>query len=192
MRLPKSALFLALSLVALSCGSSGGPPLMTMIEASFTPGGTAASADNVRLVGSAAGNRVIIDIVISGPTTSGDLYSFAFDLVLGDANIASYLGGSVIFGSALTIGATQQAQVLANQNGNRVAIGVTKLGGGSGNGIGGSAETIVTLAFEVLQRGMTTITIAGSPPNAPAALDSTGAIVNSVQFDPIAAVITGG
>lgn len=162
-----------------------------MIDASFIPSATAASANNVRLVGSAAGNRVIIDVVISGPTTSSDLYSFAFDLVLGNANIARYVNGSATFGTALTIGATQQEQVLASQNGNRVTIGVTKLGGGSGNGIGGSEETIVTLTFEVLQREMTTLTIAGSLPNAPAALDSTGAVVDSVQFDTAAAVITG-
>jgi hypothetical protein len=133
----------------------------------------------------------MLDVIIMGPTTSNDLYSFAFDLVLSDSGVAQYINGSASFGSALNLDVGQQAEALASQNGNRVTVGVSKLGAGSGNGVGNSEETVVGLRLRVLKRGMTTITIEGSPPNDAAALDSTGAIVNSVQFDSAAAAISG-
>ncbi|MFQ5818294.1 MAG: hypothetical protein ACE5H2_10135, partial [Terriglobia bacterium] len=86
---------------------------------------------------------------------------------------------------------------LVSQSGNRVIVGVTKLGGGAGNGIGPLEPIIVSLTFQVLKVGTTNITIVGSPANpqnptaAPAALDSTGVVISSVFFDTFAAQISG-
>jgi len=183
-----------LFLGAVGCSSSGdggGGIVATGIGASFTASGTVSSPDGVRLIGIASDDMVTLEVVVSGQTTSADLYSFAFDLLLGDPTVVELIGGSVDFGTALTLSGGQTGEVLATLNGNRITVGVSKLGGGAGNEIGATEETIVSLTLRVIKQGTTSIEITGSPPNNPAALDSTGAAINSVTFDATAATIVG-
>jgi hypothetical protein len=181
----------ALLLAASGCGGSSSPA-PAPITAEFRPNSTQVAPDLVRLTGSAAGDTVIINVMLGGETTSDDLYSFAFDLIIGNSAVMRYINGSATFGEALTIDAGQQSQVLATQSGNRVTIGVSKLGGGAGNGVTTNEESIVSLGFRVLRRNeLTTISITGSPPNDPAALDSTGQIIGSIDFDDTAVGIIG-
>ena len=189
------------ALTLTACSSSDGPTvgvIPPVVSASFTPSSTPASANTTRLRSTAvSGNLLTLEVAISGVTTSSDLYSFVFDLVLGDGTVARYVGGTASFGSALTLGAGQGSVVLASQTGNRVVIGVSKSGGGTGNGIGATEEAILSLTFEVLKAGTTSVTIMGSPTNPqnptanPAALDSTGAVIPSVVFDGASAQISG-
>jgi hypothetical protein len=192
-------LLLMLAFSAAGCGSGGGggdsgggviqPPGLT---ASFLDSGTAAAANLVRTTGSSDGDLVVVGVIIGGPTISTDLYSFAFDLTLGDATVAEYVAGSASVGTALTASGSQTLHVLATQQGNRVTVGVTKLGGGSGNGLTQSGEfAVVELTFRLLQPGTTTLTIEGSPGADPSALDSTGGIIASVSFDAASATLIG-
>jgi hypothetical protein len=163
------------------------------LQASFTGSGTSPVANLVYLRGgTVSGDTVTVEVVIVGPTTSQDLYSFVFDLVLGDPTVAAYQPGTAVFGTALTIGAGQGQLVQAVQNGDRVVCGVTKTGGGAGNGVGNLQATTLSLVFTALKSGTTTLTLAG-PPNGtdPEALDSNGAEIGSITFDTTAAHISG-
>jgi hypothetical protein len=194
----------ALSTLAASatgCGSGGGggaeadpgASIVTpTLAASFVGSGTASTQNLVRTSGAPAGELVTVGVVIGGPTTSADLYSFAFDLVIGDPTVASYVAGSASTGTALTPSSGQSLMVLAEQHADRVTVGVTKLGGGAGNGVAGSGETaVVFLVFRLLRAGTTTLTLAGSPGSAPAALDSGGEAIPSVTFDVSSATLVG-
>ncbi len=178
-------------LAATACSSGGSSnPLPTGPVGSFTASGTTGAADLVHLGGSAAGDIVTISAMIDGPTTSSDLHSFAFDLVLGDATVAEYVSGSAIFGTALNLSGGQTSQVLAVQSGSRVTVGVTKLGGGSGNGVTAPGSVVVTFQFRLLKTGSTTLAFEGSPPFDPSAIDSTGSDIPSVDFDLAPALLT--
>ena len=164
------------------------------IVASFSGSGTASAPDVVRLTGSPSGNTVVVRVVVGGPTTSSDLYSFAFDLVLGDASVATYVAGSAAFGTALTLSGGQTSAVEATLQGNRVVVGVTKQQGvsnsGAGNGVP-SEQTVVSLTFRLLKAGSTTLTIEGAPGGSPACLDSSGAAIPSIVFDAAPATLSG-
>ncbi|MCP3981206.1 MAG: hypothetical protein GY716_18050 [bacterium] len=175
---------------ATGCGgSSSGGVIASGLTASFTESGTAAGANTVRLTGTPDGDTVTVQLTIGGPTTSADLYSFAFDLVIGDETVAEYVNGSASFGGALTLAGGQSSQALAGQTGDHITLGVSKVGGGTGNGVAAGEEIVVTLDLRLLKEGTTTLTIAGSPPNDPAALDSTGSDVGTVVFDAAAATL---
>jgi len=186
-------LLVGLVVTASGCGSGGGSTDDgNPVTASFTPSGTAASPDLVRLIGNASSDLVTLQVVISGQTESDDLYAFAFDLVLSNADVAGYVDGSAEFGTALTLEAGQGPVALASQSGNRVTVGVSKLGGGSGNAVGPGEETIVTLLFRVTAKAITTIVFDGSPPaEDPAALESDESPAPGVQFDGASALIRG-
>lgn len=201
--------FLLISILAAllplgSCGSGGGnggddgDPIPDSLGAAFSGSGMAAAPNRVRLTaGTTSGDTVAVKVAISGQTTSSDIYSFAFDLLLEDPTVAVYLNNTADFGTALILGSGQGHSVLASENGDRVVVGVTKTGGGSGNGIGTGEKTIVTLTFRVLKEGATGVRIVGSPGNPqnptnnPAALDSTGAVIGTITFDSAAAQIRG-
>jgi len=189
------SVLLLLATLATGCGSGGGADLGILpagLSASFSDSGTAAAADGIRISGSPTDDLVHVEVSIGGPTTSADLYSFAFDLILGDSTVAEYVTGSATAGTALTTDAGQAVQVLATRQADRITIGVTKLGGGTGNGITGTGEsTVVGLTFRVLRVGTTTLTIEGSPGTDPAALDSSGDEIGSVTFDTVAATLLG-
>lgn len=157
----------------------------------FAPSSTSAAAELVYLrSGAAQGETITVDIEIGGPTTSSDLYSFAFDLVLGDPSVVEYIPGSAVFGDALTIGGSQGTNVLASQSGNRVVIGVSKTGGGPGNGITNSENTVVSVSLRILRTGTSSIVLDGPPfGGSPAVLDSAGVAVPGVSFDRASATI---
>jgi hypothetical protein len=187
-------------LVALlpACGNSGGGggTVPSGFTAAFAPSATARQADLVRFVGaSVTGDVATVAVAIGGPTTSTDLYAFAFDVVLSDFTVASYVAGSATVGDALTPGGGG-VSTIATQNGNRVVVGVSKLGAAPGNGVTANEATIVELSFRVLKAGTTTLSFGGSasaqnPTGVPAALDSSGNLVGSVTFDTAAATLTG-
>jgi hypothetical protein len=176
------------------CGGGGdgdGGMMPAPIVAGFGTSGTASAPDLVRLTGSPSGDTVVVRVVVGGPTTSSDLYSFAFDLVLGDTSVATYVAGSATFGTALTLSGGQTSSVQATLQGNRVVIGVSKLGGGSGNAVP-TEQTVVSLTFRVLKAGSTTLTFEGAPPSgSPACLDSSGAVIPSIVFDAAPATLSG-
>jgi hypothetical protein len=174
-------------------GGSGGAPIAPLgpVAASFVSSGTVATPDLVRLTGSSSGNIVTVEVVLGGATTNQDIYSYAFDLLLGDSTVASYVASSVSVGGSLATSGGQTTIALAAQNGSRVTVGVTKSGGGAGNGIGGQEEVIVRLDFRVLKRATTTLALEGSGSNTAAALDSNGAVIGSVQFDSTTVQISG-
>ena len=189
-----AALFVvATVLCAAGCGGSSSAPAVTTpgISGGFAPSGMSMAGDTVRLKGSAVEDLVTVSVAIGGPTTSADLYSFACDLLLGNPSVVQYVPGSAEFGTALTTSGGQSPQVLASQNGERVTVGVTKLGGGTGNGVAGGEPAIVNLTFRVLRTGSSSIVLAGGPSSAPSALDSTGSEVPSVTFDLQPALISG-
>jgi hypothetical protein len=197
-RLPAlAALLLFIAALATGCGggSGGGSnpgSIFTDLSASFFDSGTEGNPNLIRMTGSSTGNLVEVEVVIGGPTTSTDLYSFVFDLVLSKPDVAEYVDGSAILGTALTTSGNQSLQVLASQQGARVTVGVTKLGGGPGNGVTAAGEsTVVGLVFRLLRPGTTTLTIAGSPGYEPTAQDSAGGTVDSVDFDANSARLIG-
>ena len=159
----------------------------------FQSSSTPPAANRVYLVGGASsGDLVTVNVAIGGATTSTDLYSFAFDLVLGDPTVAQFVSGSADFGNALTLGAGQSYSVLASQSGDRVIVGVSKTGGGPGNGVSVSEAVVLDLTFRVLKAGTTSIGLAGPPGGSgPVALDSGGATIGSIQFDASSAWISG-
>ncbi len=181
---------LVLLIHATGCSDGTRMALPYVPQSDFAASGTAASANMVRLAGTASGDMVTVYTVLSGPTTSSDIYSFAFDLVLGDPDVARFESGTATFGTALTLSGGQTSHVLASQSGDRITVGVTKVGGGSGNGITGSDKVILTLQFRMLTDGSTTLAIEGSPPHNPAAIDSTGTEIPSVVFDAAPALLT--
>ncbi len=178
--------------VATGCSDSDSDGFfLPGLTASFNGSGTAAAPNLVRLEGSTAGDTVNVRVVIDGATTNTDLYSFAFDLVLSDGTLAQFVSGTTSFGNALATSGGQTSQVLAVQNGDRITVGVSKLGGGAGNGIAAGERAVVSMDFRLLKIGTGTIRVEGSPPNAPAALDSTGSVIGTVLFDGATAAIGG-
>jgi hypothetical protein len=193
-----ASLVLAASLSPLllpGCGGGGdGGMTPNPVVASFSGSGAASTPNFVRLTGAAAGDTVIVSVKITGPTTSSDLYAFAFDLVLGNASVAQYVAGSVVAGPALVPVAGFDIEALASQQGNRVVVGVAKLGGtsGSGNPIGATEETVVSLTFRVLTPGSTTLTIDGDDAGGdPLCLDSDLNVIGSITFDSGNAILSG-
>jgi hypothetical protein len=188
-----ASLFLVAACSGSGSGDDGGSEVtLPPITASFTPSGTAAVADLVRLTGDAVADMVTVHVTLRGQTTSNDLYAFAFEMLLSDPTVASYVSGSAQLGQALQFGAGQQGTVLVSQSGNRITVGVTKLGGGSGNGVGATDEVVVSLDFQVVRRNApTTLAVDTTPPASPSALDSHGAAIPSVSFDTSAATLMG-
>ena len=180
------------------CGGGGGStPIVPGLVAQFAPSGATTAPNRVRIVsGGITGDQVTLNIVVGGPTTSADLYSFAFDLLLSDTTVATYVNGSARAGEALASTGVP-AEVQVTQNGNRVIVGITRLGAPAGVRVEGQEEVLLSLRFRVLERDVTSITFAGSsinpqdPNNDPVALDSSGQRVTSIVFDPAAVQLSG-
>jgi len=181
---------------AFGCGG-GDEGVVPGLTATFTPSGTPSSQNLVRLTRvSSSGVLMILEASLGGPTTSSDLYSFAFDLVLSDPTVVQYVPGSVEAGTALTPTGGQSVAVEAAQSGDRVILGVTKLGGGAGNGVGASGASVIRWTLKVLKIGTSTISFSGSvtpsnPTGQPVALDSGGVPISSITFDESAATLSG-
>jgi hypothetical protein len=177
-------------LLATGCGGDGGgggtiPP---GLSGTFTASGTSASANQVRLrSGTPSGDLVSIEVAIGGPSVGG-LYAFAFDLVLSDPAVVEVQGITVpSSGGALTAAAGQTLHAEAAKAGDRIVVGVTKLGGGAGNAVSAAEAVVATLVLRVLQAGTTTVTFAGSSrpgdPPGPVALDESGGVIAAVVYD---------
>ena len=193
----RSTLAVVIACVAAGCGGAGSDvqvPTDPAPVALFAPSGTEAGSDKVRLTAEpGSGGLITVHVVLGGPTTSQDLYSFAFDLVLGDPAVVRYESGTAVLGTVLQPTPGQEAIVMASQQGNRVVVGVTKNGGDVGNGVTDGEPTIVSLTFRVVDRGNSSLTIQGPPeaPASPRALDASGAPVASLQFDLLPATLIG-
>jgi hypothetical protein len=177
-----------------ACGGGGDDVTSGTVQASFRSSNTATTPDQVRLVGGAASEDVVtVRVVLHGPTSTSDLFAFAFDLVVSDADAVQYVVNSARLGDALAVGPAG-GEVLASQTGNRIVIGATKLGPEPGNGVGDGDHTILTLALRVRTRGDHRITFDGSPAGPqtdPVALGSTGEVLPEIVFDPAAATVSG-
>ena len=190
-------------LMLLGCGggSSSSDPTQPAVSAQFTPSGTAAAPNLVRMTQAVLDRDLVrINVVLGGQTSSTDVYSFAFDLVLSDATVASYVAGSAQAGTALQPSGGQSIAVFANPDSarpNRVVVGVSKVGGGPGNGVSASEAIVVSLVFHVLRRDVTSIAFGGSSANPtspnfePVALNSSNAVISSIDFDPAPVRLTG-
>jgi len=190
-------------LLFLGCGggSSSSDPTQPVVTAQFTPSGTASAPNRVRMTQAVVdADLVRINVVLGGPSSSSDIYSFAFDLVLSDATVASYVAGTAQAGTALQPSGSQSIAVFANPDSarpNRVVVGVSKVGSGPGNGVGGGEAIVVSLVFRVLRRDATSIAFGGSSSNPtspqfnPVALNSSGAVISSISFDPAPVRLTG-
>jgi hypothetical protein len=144
----------------------------------------------------ATGDLLTLEVSLGGPSTSADLYAFAFDVVLGDPTVVEYVEDSEAPGAALTVSGGQTLAAQASQVGDRVVVGVTKLGGGTGNGVAASESDVLRLTFRVLRTGVSSVTFGGTPSSnnpagLPTALDSQGNFVGTIQFDAGAAAIVG-
>ena len=185
-----------LALCGTSCGGGGdgGGMVETGLRATFTDSGTDSAPDLVRLTGSPSSERVLVEVVLAGPTTSDDITSFAFDVAIGDTSVLAFGDVPATSGPALSTAGCLEPTVLAEQSGDRVVVGVTKLRC-SGNGLPAGEQAIVNLNFRVLREGTSTLTIEGSPasPGSPAgeptAFDSDTAEIDSIRFDGEAATI---
>jgi len=190
-------------LLLLGCGggSSSSDPTQPAVTAQFTPSGTAPAPNLVRMTQAVLdGDLVRLNVVLGGATSSSDIYSFAFDLVLSDATVASYVAGTAQAGTALHPTGSQSIAVFANPDSarpNRVVVGVSKVGGGAGNSVGAGESIVVSLVFRVLRRDATSLSFGGSSSNPtspnfnPVALNSSNAVISSIDFDPAPIRLTG-
>jgi hypothetical protein len=171
----------------------GGSSSSSSLSGSFSPSTTATAAGLVKLVPkTSSGARIVVQAVLYGPDPTLDLYTFAFDVKIGDPSVLRFVAGSAVAGNALVASGSQTITALAAPNGmdvSDIVVGVGKLGGGAGNGIAGASAVVVELTFDVLKAGTSTLAIATSP--APAADDSTGAAIGAVTFDAAAGLVTG-
>jgi hypothetical protein len=188
----------ALSFLGCGGGSSSGGG--GGVGAVFTPSATPGTKDVVKLVEKTkSGARVVVQAVIYGPDVTLDLYTFAFDVTMGDTSVVKFVSGSASIpaaGTALVALAGQTLQVIAQPDGTdpkHIVVGVSKLGGGSGNGVSAASAVVVQLTFQVLKVGTTTLTITGNPAatKPPQALDSGGVPIPAVVFDSVSATIQG-
>lgn len=131
----------------LHCGSSGGGGVIqTTKPPTFTGSGTTAAPNLVTMAdgGTAPGSLIQVDVKIGGPTTSPDLFSFSFDVLLSNPSVI--VSVATVAGDALT-GDTAILISPPDENG-RVTIGVTKKGG-TGNRVESPGATIVGLVFKM-------------------------------------------
>ena len=194
-----SRIVIAVFVLAAGLGFGCGGSSSSSLGVQFTQSATPQSARLVKLVKkSSSGTHVVVDAVIYGPDTTLDMYSFAFDVKIGDPNVLRFVNGSGTAGNALVAFAGQSVQAQADlgqlpggggTDNSTVVVGVSKLGGGVGNGISGSSAVVVELTFAVQMAGSTTLTIAGSP--APRCLDSGGLTIGSITFDAASATVKG-
>jgi hypothetical protein len=184
---------LLLALFASGCGGGEGgssfvPDILT---GRFVTSSTAAAPNLVRLTGApGSGDLVAVDVVIGGPTTSSDLYTFAFDMVIGDPTVLDFVDDSGVVGSVLSATGCAGAPVVetgTDLSRSQIVVGVSKLGACPGDGVSGGEPSIVRLTFRVLKEGLSSLSISGSA----TVLDSAGDPVNSIQFDTAAATIQG-
>ena len=183
------------ALAGYGCGSNNDSPTLV---GQFTASGTAPALHLVKLLPqSNSGARVVVQAVIYGPDTNLDMYTFAFDVTIGDTTLLAYVPNSAVAGNALQAFAGQTITAIAGPDGqdpSHIVVSVSKLGGGLGNGVAGNSAIVLTLMFDVLKEGSSTLAISAAP--TPSVLDSNGDPIASLTFDTAAgnvtAISTGG
>lgn len=192
------------SLFGFGCGGGSSNP---SLSAAFTASATdpASAPHLVKLIKkTSSGSVFVVQVVIYGQDTTLDMYSFAFDIKIGDTTIVKYVPGSDVLGNALVASAGQGVlkQVGPDTSDpSHIVVGVTKTGGPPGNGIAGPSAVVIELAFQALKAGTTTLALSGSaatPSQPPAVLDSAtppapiGAITFDLAAGSVIAVSSGG
>lgn len=172
-------------------GNNNSATLIAQFTASTTP--TSAAVHLIKLIPNAAsGARVVIQAVIYGQDVTLDMYTFAFDVKIGDASVLAFVPSSAVAGNALTAidGQTITAIAAADMSDpSHIVVAVSKLGPGPGNGVEGSSAIIVSMAFDVLKQGTSTLAIATAP--APAVIDQSGVAIDTITFDAASGSVTG-
>lgn len=196
---PRLALGATALAVVASCGGGGGGGTVTNpLVATFSASTAVQLADRVKLLErSTLGARVTLDVTLFGPSTSSDLFAYAFDVVISNTSVVRFVSATAA-GPALTPCPMQNVLVQASQapGSNRVVVGVSKSGTCAGNAVPAGNNVVVGLTFDVLAPGSSTLTFSGqvapnNPGGGPVALDSNLAVVPSVAFDTQAATLTG-
>jgi hypothetical protein len=188
-RLASVAVLAACASALTACGGSDdNPPPAGGVTASYVSADGAAAPDLIRLVQqSVSGNTVTLAVTIGGTTTSSDYYAFAFDILIGDTTVASFLGGSATAGPFLGAPLT----TIASASGSRVVVGISRQGAVAGVGSANPETTVLSLTFAVLKAGSTTLTFTGSPgnpalagcsPSGAEAVNSAGTCITSEVF----------
>lgn len=183
-----AALGLVVALGTLaSCGGGdgGGSTTPPPTPPSYTASPTAPAANLVTMIGSVGSNNTLELIVnLTGPTTANNIYGFAFDLLLSDPSLVAVNGASA--GNALSDGPSGKAATAA-LNGNRITVGVSKLGDDAGNAATTGTSTVVRITLRTLKQGSSTVRFVGSTPSTShadaAALDPNQARIPTIQFD---------
>jgi hypothetical protein len=104
------------SLLGCGGGSDSGGYAVT-----FTPSNTATAPRLVKLVQkSKSGGRVVVQVVIYGPDTTLDMYSFAFDVLIGDPNVLRFVGNSDVAGNALVATGSQSIRIARHRGRRRL------------------------------------------------------------------------
>lgn len=149
----------------------------------FVGSGTPASPNTVRLGGRVSGNFVTVTVLLGGPTTSTDIYGFAFDLVMDSSDVVELTPLSA--GPALRqLSGCESIEFLSRQSGNRIVVGITKVGWCDGNGIDAGEEVIATYSYRAFVPGRTTLRFDGPPGGSgPSAYDSNGNVIDTIVFD---------
>lgn len=203
LRTARSVAMIALLVSVAACGggsSGGGGGGGGGTTASFAGSGTQSGQGFVRLGNPnvLAGGLIEIDVILEGQILNGDVFGFAFDVIMDMSTIDIVRFVSVTGGNALSTGPLQ-VQGQQGLNGTEVAaiIGVTLTGTDVDNDIPAGDNIVCTLTFQVMAKGDTLLTFAGGPvPGGgmlldAAALDSGLGIVAAITFDTAEATITG-
>jgi hypothetical protein len=191
-------LFSVVAIPSIGCGGGGGGSdggvVTPTLQAVFTESNLVQLADRVKLLqGSASGTNVTVQVVLFGPSTSSDIYGWAFDVVISNPAVVEFVAASASAGTTLTPCPGNNLALQANQQTaggvTSVVVGLTKLGNCAGNGVPAGNNVVVSLTFKVKAAGTSTLTFGGSP--SPLAVDSNLAPIGSIAFDPGAATLQG-
>jgi len=192
--------FVVVSLAVFTLGGygCGGNNDSAHLVGQFTASNTPSALHLVKLVPqSNNGTRVVVQAVVYGPDTALDMYTFAFDVKIGDTTVLGYVPNSAVAGNALQAFAGQSITAIAGPDAadpTHIVVSVSKLGGGLGNGVAGASAVALSLSFDVLKEGTSTLAIAAAP--APSVLDSQGGAIGAITFDSangtVTAISTGG
>lgn len=175
-------MLISLPLLAHCGSSSSGGTIAPTKSPVFAGSGTAGAPNRVVLEGgpTSPGSLIQVNVKIGGPTTSTDLFSFSFNIKLSNPGIVrnvTWLAGDALTG--------EQA-VVSTLNGDKLVIGVSKLGG-TGNGVGAAGATLLSLMFKMDPTAPGTTNLKFDDPKVQ---DHTGAFLTTVEFDGAAATLT--